>query len=77
MWDSDGQMYAAAFLQALFGLLIGFSLARLSGLPHPSCVAVSVETSVQNALLAMAVLALTFSGEEEAGQAEVVPMCYG
>jgi predicted Na+-dependent transporter len=48
VWGSDQQMYIAAFLQALLGLVLGFSFAKLAGLPSPSCVAVSVETSVQN-----------------------------
>jgi predicted Na+-dependent transporter len=78
VWGSDSQMYVAAFLQALLGLLLGFGFARAAKLPYPSCVAVSVETSVQNAILAMAILAITFADDEEtAGQAAVVPMCYG
>ena len=76
VWKSEPQMYCAAFLQGLFGVILGFGAARMVGLPRPSCVAVSVETSVQNAILAMAILSITFDGDIE-GQAMVVPMCYG
>jgi bile acid transporter len=75
VWASDTQMYIAALLQALLGIALGFGAARVAGLPRPSCVAVSIETSVQNAVLAMAIIAITFDGEEE-GQAMVVPMAY-
>ena len=75
IYAAPGKIYGATFVQVLLGLFFGFNLSNLIGLRKPSCVAVSVETSVQNAVLAMAILAISFDSDD-AGEAAVVPMCY-
>ncbi|XP_020648719.1 P3 protein [Pogona vitticeps] len=44
----------------IFGLLLGYLLAWCLGLPGPQCRTVSIEVGVQNSLLALAVLQLSF-----------------
>ena len=77
-WEEELGVYAAAESQCLCGLFMGFSIAKLVGkLPNSSCVAVSVETSVQNIIIAMAILNITFEEDEErAGESMVIPMAY-
>jgi bile acid transporter len=75
IWGATGGIYGSASCQVLLGIAMGFGIASVAGLPKPSCVAVSVETSVQNAVLAMAIIAISFD-EDEAAEAAVVPMCY-
>jgi bile acid:Na+ symporter, BASS family len=75
IYAAPGKIYLAGFVQVICGITCGFSIAALAGLRKPSCVAVSVETSVQNAILAMAIIAISFSSKD-AGEAAVVPMCY-
>lgn len=75
IYGAPGVIYAATFVQVLCGISLGFGLSSIGGLRKSSCVAVSVETSVQNAILAMAILNISFSSSD-AGEAAVVPMCY-
>lgn len=75
IYAAPGKIYGATFMQVLCGISLGFGISVLSGLAKPSCVAVSVETSVQNAVLAMAIIALSFDSDDS-GAAAVVPMCY-
>lgn len=75
IYAAPGSIYAATFVQVLCGIFFGFTLSALGGLRKPSCVAVSVETSVQNAILALAIIAISFDGDDS-GDAAVVPMCY-
>jgi predicted Na+-dependent transporter len=75
IYAAPGKIYGATFFQVLMGLFLGFGLATLVGLRKASCVAVSVETSVQNAVLAMAIISLSFDSDD-AGEAAVAPMCY-
>lgn len=75
IYGAPGPIYLAAFIQVLCGISLGFGISIISGLEKPSAVAVSVETSVQNAVLAMAIISLSFDGDD-AGDAAVVPMCY-
>lgn len=75
LWAAADGIYASAASQVVLGIIMGFSIAALGGLEKPSCVAVSVETSVQNAVLAMAIIAISFDSDD-AGKAAVVPMCY-
>lgn len=75
IWGAAGGIYGSAALQVTLGIAMGFGFSAMAGLRKPSCVAVSVETSVQNAVLAMAIIAISFD-EEDAGDAAVVPMCY-
>jgi predicted Na+-dependent transporter len=75
IYGAPGAIYAATFVQVVCGISLGFGIANLIGLRKPSCVAVSVETSVQNAILCMAIIGISFD-EDDAGAAAVVPMCY-
>jgi BASS family bile acid:Na+ symporter len=50
----------ACLLVAGSGMLLGYGIARLAGLPPPQRHAVSLETGVQNAPLAIAVILATF-----------------
>lgn len=75
IYGAPGPIYVATLIQVLCGISLGFGISILSGLPKPSGVAVSVETSVQNAVLAMAIISLSFDSDD-AGDAAVVPMCY-
>lgn len=55
---------AAGVTVPVFGLLVGFGLARLTGLPSPQRKTVSIEVGVQNSLLALAVMQLSFQRAE-------------
>uniref|UniRef100_A0A4W4EWR6 NTCP5/P3 N-terminal domain-containing protein n=1 Tax=Electrophorus electricus TaxID=8005 RepID=A0A4W4EWR6_ELEEL len=48
----------------MVGLLVGLALARAVGLPGPQCRTVSIEVGVQNSLLALAVMQLSFRRAE-------------
>jgi len=57
--------YFAAIMLGVFGIAIGYLFARSLKL-HPRNVrTVSLETGIQNGPLAVAIIALTFSGEEQ------------
>jgi predicted Na+-dependent transporter len=75
IWGATGAIYGSACFQVTLGICMGFGFSLLAGLRKPSCVAVSIETSVQNAVLAMAIISISFDGDD-AGEAAVVPMAY-
>lgn len=75
IYAAPGKIYCATFIQVVVGICLGFGLSSAVQLPKPSCVAVSIETSVQNAILALAIIAISFNSDD-AGAATVVPMCY-
>lgn len=75
IWGATAGIYGSASMQVALGIAMGFGFSKLAGLRSASCVAVSVETSVQNAVLAMAIIAISFD-EDDAADAAVVPMCY-
>ncbi|GGB47649.1 sodium transporter [Roseibium aquae] len=57
--------YFAAIMLGVFGITVGYLFARALKL-HPRNVrTVALETGIQNAPLAIAIIALTFSGEEQ------------
>ncbi|XP_051545423.1 P3 protein [Myxocyprinus asiaticus] len=55
---------AAGVTVPVFGLLVGFGMARLAGLALPQRKTVSIEVGVQNSLLALAVMQLSFQRAE-------------
>ncbi|MEM7435470.1 MAG: bile acid:sodium symporter [Myxococcota bacterium] len=55
----------ACFLVAGSGMLLGYSLARVTRLAPPQRHAVSLETGIQNAPLAIAVILATFPEEQQ------------
>lgn len=58
------QIVAVGLTVPLLGLLVGAALARLAGLPPAQRKTVSIEVGVQNSLLALAVMQLSFRRAE-------------
>ncbi|CAB1313925.1 unnamed protein product [Coregonus sp. 'balchen'] len=58
------QMVVAGVTVPLFGLLLGFGMGKLAGLAVPQRKTVSIEVGVQNSLLALAVMQLSFRRAE-------------
>lgn len=54
------QIVAVGVTVPLLGLVVGATLAKLAGLPAPQRKTVSIEVGVQNSLLALAVMQLSF-----------------
>jgi predicted Na+-dependent transporter len=75
-WGQAGTTYAACLLATAAGLTIGLALALGVGLPRPSCVAVSIETSIQNKVVALAIIGVTFRTQAERDAASAVPLVY-
>ncbi|XP_056104272.1 P3 protein [Rhinichthys klamathensis goyatoka] len=59
-----GPVIAAGLTVPVFGLLLGLAMARLAGLAAPQRRTVSIEVGVQNSLLALAVMQLSFQRTE-------------
>ena len=74
-WQAGGGIYGAVALQVMFGISLGLGLAYFAGLRGASCVAVSIETAVQNSVLALSIISISFD-KEQAADAAVVPLCY-
>ncbi|XP_055049178.2 P3 protein [Misgurnus anguillicaudatus] len=60
----QSEIVAVGVTVPVFGLLIGFGMARLAGLLSPQRKTVSIEVGVQNSLLALAVMQLSFHRAE-------------
>ncbi|KAJ7997769.1 hypothetical protein DPEC_G00215560 [Dallia pectoralis] len=58
------QIVVAGVTVPLFGLLLGFGMGKLAGLAVPQRKTVSIEVGVQNSLLALAVMQLSFQRAE-------------
>ncbi|XP_038856484.1 P3 protein-like [Salvelinus fontinalis] len=58
------QIVVAGVTVPLFGLLLGFGMGKLAGLAVPQRKTVSIEVGVQNSLLALAVMQLSFRRAE-------------
>lgn len=76
IWAQQWETYVASFLASLFGLIIGLGLSLLTKLPKPSCVAISIETSIQNKIIAIAIIGITFNTQQEKDVANAVPLIY-
>ena len=74
--DISWQVYLAATLLGPIGFLLGLGSAKLLGLAPPQARAVSLETGIQNAPLALGIIILSF---DAAVQQEmlIAPMLYG
>ena len=57
--------YFVAIMLGVFGIMIGYLFARSLRLHPRNARTVSLETGIQNAPLAIAIIALTFSGDEQ------------
>lgn len=59
--------YFAAIMLGVFGIAIGYMFARILKLHPRNARTVALETGIQNAPLGVAIIALTFSGDEQQG----------
>lgn len=57
--------YFAAIMLGVFGILIGYGFAKLLRLHPRNARTVALETGIQNGPLAVAIIVLTFQGEEQ------------
>jgi len=76
IWEQTSSTYLATALVSLFGLMLGLGFSLLAHLPKPSCVAVSIETSIQNKVIALAIIGITFETQAARDEASAVPLCY-
>jgi BASS family bile acid:Na+ symporter len=65
--DTAPATYFAAIMLGVFGMAIGYTFARLLRLHPRNARTVALETGIQNAPLAIAIIALTFAGPEQQG----------
>lgn len=75
IWATPGRAIVACFLTSVIGGTAALAAARACRIAWPSCVAVGIEVSTQNKLIAVAVVTLTLSGDDE-DQAFVMPLIY-
>lgn len=65
--DTTPATYFAAIMLGVFGMAIGYAFARLLRLHPRNARTVALETGIQNAPLAIAIIALTFAGPDQQG----------
>src|SRR6056297_2420623 len=65
--DTTPATYFAAIMLGVFGIAIGYIFARILRLHPRNARTVALETGIQNAPLAIAIIALTFAGSEQQG----------
>jgi BASS family bile acid:Na+ symporter len=65
--DTTPATYFAAIMLGVFGIAIGYTFARILRLHPRNARTVALETGIQNGPLAIAIIALTFAGEEQQG----------
>jgi bile acid:Na+ symporter, BASS family len=65
--DTTPATYFAAIMLGVFGIAIGYTFARILRLHPRNARTVALETGIQNAPLAIAIIALTFAGSEQQG----------
>jgi len=75
LWLTPGPVVASTLLPPLVGSLLGTLGSRLCRQSWPSCVAIGVETSSQNKIIALAVIGLSFQGAMR-DAAVVAPVFY-
>ena len=63
--STDASTYFAAVMLGVFGITIGYIFARVLRLHPRNARTVALETGIQNSPLAIAIIALTFSGSEQ------------
>jgi bile acid transporter len=68
--------YAAAIALGLFGVALGYAIARILGLPLAARRAVALETGIQNTPLAFAIIVASFPEQVQARMLWL-PMAYG
>ena len=65
--DTTPATYFAAISLGIFGIAIGYTFARVLRLHPRNARTVALETGIQNAPLAIAIIALTFAGPDQQG----------
>jgi BASS family bile acid:Na+ symporter len=65
--DTAPATYFAAIMLGVFGIAIGYGFGRLLRLHPRNARTVALETGIQNAPLAIAIIALTFAGPDQQG----------
>jgi len=65
--DTTPATYFAAISLGVFGIAIGYTFARVLRLHPRNARTVALETGIQNAPLAIAIIALTFAGPDQQG----------
>jgi BASS family bile acid:Na+ symporter len=63
--STDASTFFAAIMLGVFGILIGYAFARALRLHPRNARTVALETGIQNAPLAIAIIVLTFPAEEQ------------
>ena len=66
VWTTPGHAVEACALPPLIGAVVGCIAARVIGLPWPSAIAMSIEVSLQNKGVAIAVIGVTLGGAANA-----------
>ncbi len=69
------QVYFVAIFLGVFGIAIGYGLAKLIRLHPMNARTVGLETGIQNGPLAIGIVILTFAGEQ-ANQILIIPVLY-
>ena len=69
-------LWIIAFLMEPAGALFGFVSATVLGLSRKDCRTIGIETGVQSFTLTLAIIALSFSGEDR-DKAIIFPILYG
>lgn len=76
IWNTPGQVAGYIILTILIGIVFGLYGSRyIMGFKKPSCVAIGLETSIQNKFVGVATVAVLFTGEVRT-QAVAVPILY-
>jgi len=63
--STEGSTYLAAIMLGVLGILIGYGFAKLLKLHPRNARTVALETGIQNAPLAIAIIVLTFPADEQ------------
>ena len=65
LMSTDPSTFFAAIMLGVFGILIGYAFAKLLRLHPRNARTIALETGIQNAPLAIAIIVLTFPGDEQ------------
>eukprot|EP00992_Anisonema_acinus_P003913 TRINITY_DN14327_c0_g1_i1.p1 TRINITY_DN14327_c0_g1~~TRINITY_DN14327_c0_g1_i1.p1 ORF type:complete len:349 (-),score=105.32 TRINITY_DN14327_c0_g1_i1:73-1119(-) len=76
IWDQESKVYLGAAIPPFIGAFSGFLLATALQLPKPSRIAITIETCMQNKLVALSIIHLTLSNKADADAAFTVPAFY-
>eukprot|EP01084_Bolivina_argentea_P244483 409545_1 len=77
LWEYESLLYFIILLPTIIGSFSGIICSKILCLKSSSCVAVGVETGMQNQILAIAIITLTFDEIEIRNQILGIPLVYG